>query len=206
MAQPPSINDPLADPQLQIYFGRIDDLTGMALSGDIDESSFRDELLRLTIAAAVLMFVLGGGVVGGAGYNAMIAEQTTIARQSVAKLSDDIYSGRYSADKDKDKTADEAREMLRNRLALWAGTIAGVYATGQLNQPARPVTVAPGVSAVVEPSLTWRLGATEQHCTDCASLDGQTMTVSEWKAAGIQPQSPDLECGGWRCDCRLEAA
>lgn len=51
----------------------------------------------------------------------------------------------------------------------------------------------------------WRLGATERHCTDCAHLHGQIHRASEWRTAGISPQSPDLECGGWNCDCRFVA-
>ena len=49
----------------------------------------------------------------------------------------------------------------------------------------------------------WQFGATERHCRDCANLNGQIHRASEWRAAGIRPQAPDLQCGGWRCDCRL---
>ena len=49
----------------------------------------------------------------------------------------------------------------------------------------------------------WKLGATERHCKDCAHLNGQIHRASEWRASGIAPQSPDLECGGWNCDCSL---
>ena len=55
--------------------------------------------------------------------------------------------------------------------------------------------------------LVWRLGATEQHCTTCAMLDGIVATVAQWRASGYRPQhAPNarLECGGWRCDCQLE--
>lgn len=49
----------------------------------------------------------------------------------------------------------------------------------------------------------WQFGATEKHCKDCARFNGQIHRASEWRAAGIRPQSPDLECGGFNCDCRL---
>lgn len=55
--------------------------------------------------------------------------------------------------------------------------------------------------------FVWRLGATEEHCTTCATLDGIVATAAEWAASGYHPQhAPNsmLECGGWRCDCRLE--
>jgi hypothetical protein len=55
----------------------------------------------------------------------------------------------------------------------------------------------------VEQNYEWVLGATAVHCSDCLRLNGQVHSASEWRAAGISPQSPDLECGGWNCDCRL---
>lgn len=54
-----------------------------------------------------------------------------------------------------------------------------------------------------DPWYRWELGATEKHCKDCLHLNGQIHRASEWRAAGIRPQSPDLECGGWNCDCKL---
>lgn len=58
-----------------------------------------------------------------------------------------------------------------------------------------------------EDRFVWRLGATEEHCATCAGLDGVVATGSDWIASGYRPQNPpnpELECGGWRCDCRLE--
>lgn len=52
-------------------------------------------------------------------------------------------------------------------------------------------------------SYAWRLGATEQHCADCLRYNGQVKTGLEWKQEK-QPQSRELECGGWQCDCRFE--
>jgi len=53
----------------------------------------------------------------------------------------------------------------------------------------------------------WRLGATEEHCSTCARLNGVVATAAEWQASGVRPQHPPnpyLECGGWRCDCRYQ--
>jgi hypothetical protein len=55
--------------------------------------------------------------------------------------------------------------------------------------------------------LEWVLGATEQHCTTCASLNGIVASAREWEETGFHPQQPPndlLECGGWRCDCSLQ--
>lgn len=49
----------------------------------------------------------------------------------------------------------------------------------------------------------WVLGNTIEHCTTCLTAHGQVHRLGTWVKAGILPQSNDLECGGWRCDCRL---
>jgi len=54
-----------------------------------------------------------------------------------------------------------------------------------------------------EPFFVWQRGSTKEPCSDCLELDGQVKTLSEWEDAGIEPQSPDLECGGWNCRCQL---
>lgn len=53
-------------------------------------------------------------------------------------------------------------------------------------------------------SYQFRLGSTEQHCNDCLRLNGQVHRIRDWVKSGWMPQSSSLECGGWRCDCRLE--
>lgn len=55
--------------------------------------------------------------------------------------------------------------------------------------------------------LVWLLGATEKHCKTCAALDNVVATAAQWQASGYHPQDPpndQLECEGWRCDCRLD--
>ncbi len=55
--------------------------------------------------------------------------------------------------------------------------------------------------------LMWVMGATEEHCATCNALNGKVAWAEEWEAAGVFPQNPPndaLECGGWRCLCRLE--
>lgn len=82
------------------------------------------------------------------------------------------------------------------------GRIVSRVATVWQNAPARFETMGQ-VQDRNDQWYQWRLGATERHCRDCAHLNGQIHRASEWRAAGIMPQSPDLECGGWNCDCSL---
>lgn len=54
--------------------------------------------------------------------------------------------------------------------------------------------------------LVWVYGDTD-HCETCMGLNGIVAYASEWSEAGVQPQNApndSLECGGWRCQCRLE--
>lgn len=56
-------------------------------------------------------------------------------------------------------------------------------------------------------SLRWELGATEKHCSDCAGYAGQVKTAQEWddifRVYGHRPQARELECNGYRCDCKM---
>jgi hypothetical protein len=54
------------------------------------------------------------------------------------------------------------------------------------------------------PKLKWRLGATKEHCKDCAGYNGKVYRANTWLSWGAMPQSQDLECSGYNCDCRLE--
>lgn len=53
--------------------------------------------------------------------------------------------------------------------------------------------------------LTWHLGNTEVHCETCKELDGTRHRASWYISHNYIPRKPgaDLECGGYRCDCRL---
>mgnify|MGYP001590172370 CR=1 FL=1 len=53
--------------------------------------------------------------------------------------------------------------------------------------------------------LTWHLGNTEKHCTDCSKLDGGSHRASWYLARDYIPRKPgaSMECGGYNCDCSL---
>lgn len=55
------------------------------------------------------------------------------------------------------------------------------------------------------PKLIWRYGDTLEHCGSCSKVAGRVYRKETWDRYGWIPQSKDLECGGWRCDCRREA-
>lgn len=53
--------------------------------------------------------------------------------------------------------------------------------------------------------VTWRYGDTD-HCETCQSLNGKRRRLSWFTSRGYYPRqvgSETLECGGWRCQCKL---
>lgn len=56
--------------------------------------------------------------------------------------------------------------------------------------------------ACQDQKLRWDLGPTE-HCSSCLKVAGKVKRASQWAAADIRPQHPNLECGGHRCQCQL---
>lgn len=54
--------------------------------------------------------------------------------------------------------------------------------------------------------MIWIYGDTD-HCETCERLNGIVAFAREWESLGVSPQNPPnpvLQCGGWRCQCRLE--
>jgi hypothetical protein len=88
-------------------------------------------------------------------------------------------------------------EPLLERAALWANR----YEDAQ-NEARRLIALENG------DKLEWVEGDTEEKCEICIALDGIVAYASTWDELGVKPQSPPnerLTCGGWKCQCRLEA-
>jgi hypothetical protein len=74
---------------------------------------------------------------------------------------------------------------------LWINRYNMVYNEGQ-------------AAACADRKLIWILGPTEQHCRSCAGFAGRVYRASVWQRNGALPQSQNLACNGFRCQCRLE--
>lgn len=88
-------------------------------------------------------------------------------------------------------------DPLLGRAALWAGRY-----TDAENEARRLIALENG------DKLEWVEGDTEEKCETCLALDGIVAYASTWDELGIKPQSPpneSLECGGWKCQCTLQA-
>jgi hypothetical protein len=54
--------------------------------------------------------------------------------------------------------------------------------------------------------LQWIYGDAD-HCETCSELNGLVAYAKEWEISKLKPQNAPnsfLECGGWRCACKLE--
>ena len=55
--------------------------------------------------------------------------------------------------------------------------------------------------------LKWIYNPEKEHCKTCVALNNIVAYASEWDEFGLHPQgapNEKLECGGWKCGCRLE--
>jgi len=116
----------------------------------------------------------------------MIAEQTNTS-----------WSYQFFTDIMTARTNGDPIEPLFSRAELWAGQWNTAYENATslitLNNGGRE---------------EWILGATEEHCPECAALNGIVALASEWNALNVYPKNPPndyLTCGGWRCDCERRA-
>lgn len=54
-----------------------------------------------------------------------------------------------------------------------------------------------------DPKVEWVLGATENNCSSCSKYAGKVKRASYWQKIGAVPQSKNLSCKGYNCDCEL---
>lgn len=110
-------------------------------------------------------------------------------------LSEFMFVDRYALDIVNARRAGTGFEQFQMRAQVWA------------NRYAEAVNAANAMIAEQNGNnLVWRYGDTE-HCETCQALNGIVAPASVWEQLGVRPQEPPnelLECGGWRCRCRLE--
>lgn len=71
------------------------------------------------------------------------------------------------------------------------------------NKSIDPFYQAGKLSADANGNYEFVLGSTEEHCDSCLTANGQIHRLKAWHRSGKHPRSSQLQCGGWRCDCRL---
>ena len=115
----------------------------------------------------------------------------------IAQQASTEFSYQYFTDIMAARRSETPIDPLLSRAELWAGQWNTAYENATslitLNNGGRE---------------EWVLGATEQHCPECAALNGIVAFANEWEELGVRPKNPpndNLTCGGWRCDCERRA-
>jgi hypothetical protein len=78
------------------------------------------------------------------------------------------------------------------RVERWGQTLDSIYSEALLRGQKKK-------------ALIWHLGETEEHCSTCAKLDGQSHRAQWYLDRNYIPGKPgaEMDCGGWRCGCFL---
>lgn len=196
--------------QIRQYYDDINDLSRQALDGEITPRQYENRMQDIVTAALFMAFILAGGSINNRNAQLYLDEQRRIAFNSISTLSTDIFAGSYSLQTVGDETiqtADRGIEKLGNRLALWTFALGRVFNQSQLYPSGTEPGIDPRTGELItppEPRKIWLYDPRKEHCTDCAGLNNLVLTISEWQRLGIEPQSPQLECGGWRCGCKWQ--
>ena len=176
--------------QSNIYEEQLQELVALAMAGRINRRTFEREMKLISYGNTLAMFLIGGGEEKNERAAIWLEKQDAIHIKSIGILAAAIFSGEYTKDGLK-----AGMEAIKSRLVLWVNKGLQALNVGTIYK--KPV---PGS---VEPRFMWKRGGTAAPCKDCLALDGVIKLASEWQKAGIEPQSPQLECGGWNCQCRF---
>lgn len=105
-----------------------------------------------------------------------------------------------------DKLANDYENAMINRQAYEAGRLGLYERIGLWGNALRELAGQGKSSALKNMPVTWKLGATEEHCRTCNRLNGKRHKLNWFVSRDYIPQaqaSDTLECGGWRCQCTL---
>lgn len=182
---PEYVEDESLQLELANYADMLEELVLKAEKGEIDQSEFESEMERLIALTLVALYVIYSNrdvdEFDDTDYE-FIESNLRTNFNSIPTLSDDIYSGRYTA---------EGLGALLLRMGLWVAVAGSIVVAAKLRNKRNE-----------ERRYKFVYGHTE-HCDDCLRLNGQVHTAADWFASGLYPQSPMLTCRGFRCQCKL---
>lgn len=173
------------------YARRIRGLIYGLWSGQLDEAGFAESMDILVDTGLSRAWRDGMREVGLSWDEMTIEEQTALSEIITEQVSHITGLAEYVGRKNK-----ESGYLLREtdyRAELWANAYQKAY-----NKALQ--------MAQNDPKTVWRIGEVEKHCQDCLKYDGKVKRSSYWKKIGAVPQSQNLECKGYNCDCRFEVS
>lgn len=120
-------------------------------------------------------------------------DEAEIAKWIAGQLEHVAGFAQAAGDTRKSDNRRDAQAAVLARFDMWLQSLRDIGSRGK-------------ASAMSDRMVTWKLGATEDHCPTCSRLNGSRHRLSWFMARGYRPQengSESLACGGWRCECVL---
>ena len=182
----PETGDDETDDVMSDFTAELSRLVGSALRGEITREVFVLAVEDLLETHGLSAYMAAGDLrLSGMTGDDLSAVQSYLAvhDDSITNLADEIYGGDYKPD---DVGA------LPTTLFMWAVSLLSLMNLSR-------------AKAGAARRLRFELGNTQEHCADCSRLHGQVHTGRQWLRSGLMPQSRNLACHGWQCDCRLVA-
>lgn len=167
------------------------DLRGIVTVGFTSNNSILGDVRNL-VKSSVGDAYVAGLAEGGVSFDEMDNEDAMmIVELSTEQL--DFVTDFVRAVHDAKTDKAQQRDILDSRIPLWTASIEAVGAAGL-------------ASAKKNEMVTWKLGATEEHCKTCQSLNGQSHRRKWFASRNYFPQKPGaaMECGGYQCLCELQ--
>jgi hypothetical protein len=109
-----------------------------------------------------------------------LAERIAQEKDYMLQLADDILRVRAEG---------QSIEQFRSRADMWSNRYNDIVNEARIHFGGKRM-------------LRWTVGPTE-HCADCSRLNGIVASADDWAASGWRPQSRDLECNGYNCQCSI---
>lgn len=159
-------------------------------TGTVDYFGFFDIMLTAIDRFYQEAWLAGAAQCGIQGMDELTPEEQLRLRALI--ISDQQYiHGIATAIEENSRERGGRLAPLMARGELWINRYNMVYNEGQ-------------AAACADRKLRWILGPTERHCRSCSGLNGRVYRASVWQRNGALPQSSQLACNGFRCQCRLE--
>lgn len=172
------------------YASSIRDFTKKMYDGHISYSAFVSSMENLIIAQLRLAW-FEGMEENGLTEDDMTNEWAGILNEIIMTEQDHIAG--FAIDIEKARRAESPLDPLMSRADTWGNRYPDVINRARV------------ITAAVGEKLEWVYGDTD-HCETCLSLNGIVAYASEWAVSAYHPQQPPnsyLDCGGWKCRCRL---
>jgi len=160
--------------------------------GEIDAGEFIDEMIRLVEGQLTRAWNEGMRGNGLDPRRNMTDAWREVLQGEINSEFDHVLD--FAADVERAAANQAALAPLMQRVQMWVNRYTDVLNLSIIT------------TAKQEDRFKWIYGDTH-HCETCAMLNGVVATKEQWDASGFRPQNPPnemLECGGWRCQCRLE--